>query len=171
VVDVENTLGMLKLIEGYNKLADEEEDALARGVSLENVGEFIGSLNRMSEALNDLQQKNLDFCPNTVQRLTSLTQTGLSKLLGVFREWLQEYSPTVDPKLLVDQTERPEMPAAVSDSLKLIAGFALASGDPTVYPDLTRVYIQVSSLSLNIYPSIGCVDSICDPKKVAVPGP
>lgn len=134
---------MLRLIESYNKLADEEEDALTRGVSLENVGEFIGSLNKMSEALNDLQKKKLDFCPNTVQRLTTLTQTGLSKLLGVFQDWLQEYSPIVDPKLFLDQTERPMIPETVSVGLKLISGFASANEDQSVYSDLTGIYIQV----------------------------
>lgn len=137
---------MLKVIEGYNKLADEEEDALTRGVSLDNVGEFIGSLNKMSEALNDLRRRKLDFCPNTVHRLTTLTQMGLSKLLGVFRDWLQEYSPIVDPALLLDQTEHPMIPEAVSENLKLISGFASASEDPAVYSDLTGVYVQVHSI-------------------------
>lgn len=133
------------MLEGYSKLAAEEEDVLQRGyvalfplsftslrIALDGVKDFLASLNCISEAQNELMKHKLDFCSGISGRLTRLVSSGLQSLLKCFRSALEEQTGPGE-----------ELPETVAENLKLIAGFALAAPDRDIYDQLLCVYADV----------------------------
>ena len=60
---------MLKLIGDYNVLAEQEEDLIGRGPTIDSVSDYLGAINKVTDAIGEMNKSGLDFCSCTIARL------------------------------------------------------------------------------------------------------
>ncbi|KAI9824452.1 MAG: exocyst complex component exo70 [Thelocarpon impressellum] len=126
--NIDRVIGAIDKLQEPLDIRAREERIIRAGPQKAGLSDFLGSLQRTSEALAKLKATNLRSNQNAISELTYLLTSGNQQLEKVFEEILREDSRPVEPLFYITkQKPFPTLPQDKTSRLGLINSAALAS--------------------------------------------
>ncbi|GAA5917741.1 hypothetical protein JCM5296_000956 [Sporobolomyces johnsonii] len=145
--NLESTMRSIDGLLGHHDLVEREEGLIKAAPEPDDLKPYLAAIDRLVSASEALRKTDAKGQSATLAQMAALIESGGKQLVGVFKKWVKETSPSVDAGSLFDKGKPfPTLsPSFLENGLPLLS-YLLALPDsigPKLFAEATRAYTDL----------------------------